>query len=45
MKRGKSMNDHFKSLDYSHYHYIIINKHQRCLNYIDTFDLTEGKKS
>jgi hypothetical protein len=28
MKRKKSMNNHFKSLDYSHYHYKIMNKHQ-----------------
>jgi hypothetical protein len=40
------MNNHFKSLDYSHYHhYIIMNKHQWYLNYICTFGLTEGKNS
>jgi hypothetical protein len=26
-KHVKNMNNHFKSLDYSHYHYIIMNKH------------------
>jgi hypothetical protein len=28
MKRGKSMNNHFKSSDYSHCYYITMNKHQ-----------------
>jgi hypothetical protein len=26
-KHIKNMNNHFKSLDYSQYHYIIMNKH------------------
>jgi hypothetical protein len=43
MKHRKSMNNNFKSLYYSHCHYIIMNKHQWYLNHIYTFDLTEGK--
>jgi hypothetical protein len=45
MKRKGNMKKHFKSLDYSHSHYININKHQRYLNYICTFGLIEGKKA
>jgi hypothetical protein len=45
MKHEGNMNNHFESLDYSYSHYININKHQRYLNYICTFGLTEGKKA
>jgi hypothetical protein len=38
------MNNHFKLLDYSYYHYIIMSKHRRYLNYICTFGLGEGRK-
>jgi hypothetical protein len=44
MKHERNMNNHFQSLDYSHYYYIIMNKHQRYLNYICTFCLIEGIK-
>jgi hypothetical protein len=37
------MNNYFKSLDYSYYYYLIMNKQQRYLNYICTFGLTEDK--
>jgi hypothetical protein len=44
MKREGNMNNHFKSLDYSYYYYLTMNKHQRYLNYICTFGLAKGKK-
>jgi hypothetical protein len=44
MKHERNMNNYFQSLDYSHYYYIIMNKHQRYLSYICTFGLTEGIK-
>jgi hypothetical protein len=44
MKHRGNKNNHFESLDYSYLYYIIINKHQRYLNYICTFGLTEGRK-
>jgi hypothetical protein len=39
------MNNHFKSLYYSYSYYINMNKHQRYLNYICTFGLTEVEKA
>jgi hypothetical protein len=45
MKYEGNMNNHFKSLDYSYSSYINMNKHQRYLNYICTFDFTEGKRA
>ena len=44
MKHKGNMNNHFKSLDYSYSYYINMNKHQQYLNYICTFDLTEGEE-
>jgi hypothetical protein len=38
------MSSYSRSLDYSYYYYIIMNKHQQYLNYICTFDLTEDIK-
>jgi hypothetical protein len=42
MKHERNMNNYFRSLDYSHYYYIIMNKHRRYLSYICTFGLIEG---